>query len=286
MTQYIHDVSTRKWVIISPKRTERPDNFVHKKTLCPFCPGQEKISEEVLRYPSEKKHDWKLRVIKNKFPVTEHHEVVIHSPEETDNENLPLEQVILIFKAYKDRYNFFSQKGNVTIFCNEGEHAGASIKHPHSQIIVTPFEVNLHAFPSEPVNNIVEETEYFTVYCPHFSQRPYEIWMKPRKNKGVFGDITEVQIHDLAQLLQKYIKRLRYIYKHRTFSMLPFAYNYYIYPKENWYFRIIPRFIHKGGFELASHVDINIVDPVKAATDLKDDNQIISVLDKLETLQK
>ena len=47
-----------------------------------------------------------------------------------------------------------------------------------------------------------------------------------------------------------------------------FVYNYYIYHGQNWFLRIIPRFIHRAGFELGTGLSVNIIDPKDAATEL------------------
>jgi galactose-1-phosphate uridylyltransferase len=49
-----------------------------------------------------------------------------------------------------------------------------------------------------------------------------------------------------------------------------FSYNFYIHPKESWYIRIIPRFVHRAGFELGTGLSVNVVDPVEAARALRE----------------
>lgn len=46
-------------------------------------------------------------------------------------------------------------------------------------------------------------------------------------------------------------------------------YNYYIYHGPDWYLRIIPRLIHRAGFELGTGLSVNIVDPLTAASEYK-----------------
>lgn len=284
MSTYVPDVSSLRWVIISPKRVNRPDEFSDKTKRCPFCPGNEDMSlNESLRYGSGEKDKpgWTLRVVPNKFPITDFHEIVVHSPDENkDIADFELPQVELILKAYRDRYNYYNKKGNVLIFCNHGEHAGASVRHPHSQIVVIPHQINLDVLVREPLNNLIEESGSFNVYCPEFSQWPYEVWIAPKVENGIFGDITDPEIQEVAYLLQKMIRKLQKIYESGPLSTLPFGFNYYIYPKENWYLRIIPRFIHKAGFELGTGLNVNIVDPKSAALDLKEKN-MGNVLKKL-----
>ena len=62
---------------------------------------------------------------------------------------------------------------------------------------------------------------------------------------------------------------MRKIYEKIKLSDNPFGYNYYIYPNENWYIRLIPRLIHRAGFELGTGLSVNIVDPITAAAELK-----------------
>ncbi len=286
MSKYVPDILSRRWVIISPTRLKRPGQD-GKKHVCPICAGHEQETPpEVLRYGrgEPNKPGWKVRVIPNKFPITDFHEVIIHSPDhEEDLESLPKEQIELVLKAYRERYNFYKKKGQVLIFCNHGEHAGASLLHPHSQLVVIPSQINLDTLTREPLNNVVDENTYFYVYCPDFSQWPYEIWVAPKKENEVFGDINDEEIKDLANLLQVLLKRMKKIYEHNKLTAAPFGYNYYLYPKENWYLRIIPRFVDRAGFELGTGLSVNIVDPVDAMYEFKGMEQRVGhVLKKLQ----
>lgn len=269
MSKYVPDILSRRWVIISEQRIARPEGKGRQKHLCPFCPGNEKMTpKEVLRY-GEGERDmpgWKVRVFPNKYPITDIHEVIVHSPDgKKDIEALPEGQVELIFKAYRERYNFYKKRGQVLIFCNHGFHAGASLEHPHSQLVVIPNQINLDTLSREPLNNMVEENDFFYVYCPDFSQWPYEVWLAPKKLGTVFGEISDEEIKDLVKILQRTLKKLLDIYKGHRIVNLPFGYNYYIYPKENWYLRLIPRFVHRAGFELGTGLSVNIIDPVDAS---------------------
>jgi len=291
MSKYVPDISSRRWVIISPQRTHRPSDTFDRKTkkTCPFCPGNEKMTPEtVLQYNKfgHEKEPWAVRVIANKFPITDQHEVIIHSPDcDRDIEELPASQVQLIFKAYRQRYQYYQKRGQVIIFCNHGEHAGASLEHPHSQLVVIPPQINLDALMREPMNNVVEQNKFFNVYCPDFSQWPYETWITPKEDNTVFGDITDEQIGDLVEILQKTLKQLRKIYIKNQHTLLPFDYNYYIYPKENWYFRLIPRFVHRAGFELGTGLHVNIVDPTQAALELQGvEKKMAGILTKLKSV--
>ena len=287
MSKYVPDILSRRWVIISTQRSKRP-GVDGKRHRCPLCEGNEKDTPpEVLRYGKGQpdKPGWKVRVIPNKFPITDFHEVIIHSPDHTrDIETLPLDQVELIFHAYRDRYNFYRKKGQVIIFCNHGIRAGASLDHPHAQLVVIPSQINLDALTKEPLNNMVDENKFFNVYCPDFSQWPYEVWITPKVDEKVFGDIKDEEIKDLIQILQRILKRMKTIQSQHPLTNLPFGYNFYIYPKESWYLRVIPRFIDRAGFELGTGLSVNVMEPTDAMYELKGMGERVGhVLQRLKT---
>lgn len=279
MAKYVPDIKTQRWVIIAPGRSTRPNDGEKKpqKPVCPFCVGNEGLTPpEVYRIgPGEKdKPGWQVRVVPNKFPITDTHEVIIHGPDDTkDIEDLPLEQVTRILTAYRDRYRAHDDDGQVLIFCNHGFAAGASLKHPHAQLVVIPRQINLDALIREPVANVVEENNYFITYCPDFSQWPYEVWIAPKMETGKFGSLDDSKIPDLAAVLQGALRRVQMAQKqgnmHSVHELGIFVYNFYIYHGENWYLRITPRFVHRAGFELGTGLSVNIADPTEVAKILK-----------------
>lgn len=276
MSKYVPDILTRRWVIISPHRIKRPEDKLitnRKKNLCVFCAGNEKYTPpETFRLGKGKENEpgWLVRVIPNKYPITDFHEVIIHSPDhKKDIDQLPLSQVELLIQSYKERYNFFRSKGQVLIFCNHGIHSGASLTHPHSQLVVIPFQINLDTLTREPINNPISDNQYFNIYCPDFSQWPYEVWISPKEKGEVFGDIDDEEATSLASTLQNTLLKLKKISLKKKLTRAGFAYNFYIYPKKDWYLRIIPRLVHRAGFELGTGLSVNIVDPKDAAEELK-----------------
>lgn len=270
MAKYVPDVKTQRWVIISPGRISRPDDFAKKDRACPFCAGNESLTPpEVYRIgPGDADSPgWLIRVVPNKFPITDIHEVIIHSPDEAcDVEHLPLEQVTNVLTAYRDRYLAHEDDGQVLIFCNHGEHAGASLKHPHSQLAVIPKQISLDTLVREPIANVVTDNTSFVTYCPDFSQWPFEVWIAPKNDTQKFGETPDEQLKDLAAILQHTLQKLEQV----GMKQGEFVYNYYIYHGEKWYMRITPRFIHRAGFELGTGLNVNIVDPVEAARILKE----------------
>jgi len=288
MAKYVPDVKTQRWVVIAPARTKRPseektedgrqktESGIQKK-VCPFCPGNEMMTPpEVYRIGSGDKDrpGWDVRVVPNKFPITDIHEVIIHSPSDTDDiEELTLPQVTKIFTSYRDRYRANQESGQVMIFCNHGLAAGASLSHPHSQLVVVPKQINMDAVEMEPINNIVEENNHFLTYCPDFSQWPFETWIAPKVKGKRFGEVTDEELPDLAGVVQDALKKIQRAFADPINASLHmqdhFIYNYYIYHGKNWFIRIIPRAIHRAGFELGTGLSVNVVDPTTAAEMLK-----------------
>lgn len=280
-----------KWVISAPRRSHRPDGETHD-FICPFCPGHEE-NDEVFRIGDQSL--WLVRAIANKFPFTQYHEVIIHSPNHDKNfTTLPHAQVELLLQAYRHRYNAHAKKGQVYIFQNHGHAAGESIGHPHSQLVVVPFDVKLEipelatvvtevgnaeipwftekwwgiSQTSElevvPPTKESLETEHFYITCPPTSEWPDEVWVAPKRIGEVFGSISDLQIKDLASILIKLIQ----IFDSRHGENFPF--NYYFYPGENWYLRLIPRLKVLGGFEVGTHVSVNTQDPAETLAFIKE----------------
>ena len=264
MSKFVPDIHSERWVIIAPGRIARPDQ--KKAAVCAFCPGNESLTPpEVYRVGegSANKPGWQVRVVPNKFPITDIHEVIIHSPDDKKNiDELPLEHVQLIFQTYRQRYNTYRDRGQVLIFCNQGERAGASLAHPHSQLVVVPKQINMDILHRENINNLIEGGQFFTVYAPDFSQWTYEVWITPNTPDGrPFGDISDEQIADLVRLLQKILQKLAKKFPEP-------AYNFYIHHGKDWYLRIIPRLVHRAGFELGTGLQVNVVDPIQVAKEL------------------
>lgn len=285
MAKFVPDITTNRWVLIAEGRSKRPTDVKIEATglvnkLCIFCPGFEKIpGEELFRIGPGGLYEpgWKVRVIKNKYPITDFHEVIIHSPDDThDIDTLPIEQVGLILEAYRHRYNANRDNGHVIIFNNVGEAAGASIRHPHSQLVVVPSQINIDTLRQEPITNVVVDNTNFVVYCPEFSQWPFELWIAPKEKDKDFGETSDEALKDLAQVLQDAMKRLishlteQDAHLHPGLPMVKFiggpSYNFYIDHDKNWYIRIIPRLVHRAGFELGTGLSVNPVDPADAAS--------------------
>jgi UDPglucose--hexose-1-phosphate uridylyltransferase len=260
-------------VILAPRRAKRPDESTGVEPVCPFCPGKEANDKEVYRVGGEDTDaNWQIRVIHNKFPFASIHEVIVHSPNHHQSfGELPLPQVELILKTYVNRFKKYEKDGQVYIFHNREKGAGESLPHPHSQLAVLPFEVDLDiprlATPMEmevvAKDQTYKETNHFVIFCPKTSQWPDEVWIAPKERGNLFSSIKDNQISDLAFTLSRLIQ----IFDLR--HGLEFPFNFYIYPGGDWYIRIIPRVKILGGFELGTGIYVNTQDPKETAEFIK-----------------
>lgn len=76
--EFRQDPTSGRWVIISPQRAERPQEFdVRRKRLvhgpCPFCPGNEHLTptETFAKYATggNGNQEWRVRIVPNKYPA-------------------------------------------------------------------------------------------------------------------------------------------------------------------------------------------------------------------------
>ncbi|KKP71513.1 MAG: Galactose-1-phosphate uridylyltransferase [Candidatus Roizmanbacteria bacterium GW2011_GWA2_35_19] len=311
MANYISDFTKSRFMVSNPARTART-GMDGKPFRCPFCPGNEiDTPPETYRVgPGEpNKSGWEIRVVPNKFAITDIHEVIIHSSDHEKNiEDFEIHQVENLIKTYINRFKYWSldsssstssppqndgrRKGKVFIFHNYSLVSGASLIHPHSQVSVVPTDIPTSTLALQPITNIVEQIGDFASYCPDYSEWAYEVWIAEnpkseiRRSKQIqnsnFKDLNENQIEDLATILQSAIRKLKKIHgSNPHYSKKPFGYNFYIsvpsHPKgvqseaipESWYLRIIPRFMERAGFELSTGIMVNSIDPKSASAELK-----------------
>ena len=253
-----------KWTILAPRRAHRPSESKHTELLvCPFCVGQEHLDPDVYRSGGEGQA-WEVRVVHNKFPFTEVHEIIIHSPDHHKSfGELPIEHVEKILRMYQNRFLTHQKSGQVYIFHNSGERAGESVPHPHTQLAVLPFTVSIDAPLLILSGEETHTTKNFFLFSPFSAQWPDEVWIVPQKRKQIFSKISESEIIDLAFVLSRTVQLMSTRHGHE------FPYNFYIYPGVDWYLRIIPRIKHLGGLEVGTGIIVNTQDPKETIAFIK-----------------
>lgn len=308
---------TSEWVIYAPSRRKRPQDFrrsnqeksslINNEDRCPFCLGHEEMTlPPILEMPDRQHNGWQTRVVPNKFPALtpgEHtnrsaqgiyvtmpgygcHEVVIESPDHhQDIATMSTEAVEIVVETYHKRYiDLMQVHANMMaiIFRNHGLRAGASLSHPHSQIIVTgmvPRHVrwreqeaqryfddwarcmycDILEFESQNSRRVIQENQTFLAFIPFAAEVPFELWIIPKRHQADFGSITDQEKSDFASILHNVLAKL-------SKKLHDPDYNYVINtaarykaeePQVHWYCQIRPRLTTDAGFELGSGVSIN-----------------------------
>jgi UDPglucose--hexose-1-phosphate uridylyltransferase len=125
--QFRIDPLTGASVAITPWRQDRPNL---PESGCPFCPGG-------LEAPD----DYDVRCITNRWPALPagRHEVVLHSPQHSASfRSLGGDGTARVIEIWSDRTVHLGARddvGYVFVFENNGRAIGATIDHPHSQIL-------------------------------------------------------------------------------------------------------------------------------------------------------
>jgi UDPglucose--hexose-1-phosphate uridylyltransferase len=121
------DPLTGAWVVITPWRQNRPNL---PDDSCPFCPGG-------LEAPDH----YDVRCVTNRWPALPagRHEVVLHSPNHASSfHSLGTEGTAPVIEVWSARTGQLGARQDVRyvfVFENRGRAIGATIDHPHSQIL-------------------------------------------------------------------------------------------------------------------------------------------------------
>ena len=156
MPEYRHDAILDRRVIVAADRAARPYTTAEGTdrrsgpAACPFCPGHESETPPETCRAGDGDADapgWRIRVVPNLYPIvgapeagdaTGAHEVVVLCPDhDRDLAALDDDQVTELFVVLRDRVRFHYEHGRAfaSVFVNHGRGAGASIEHPHAQIV-------------------------------------------------------------------------------------------------------------------------------------------------------
>ncbi len=325
---------TGEWTIIATERAQRPHKpsldatpFFGGKNHdpeCFFCYENEHTTPpEVLVYREKpgaaNTPGWSLRVVTNKFSALnlneefcmqdDNHlqvccyarglaEVVIESPHHTLNTALfPIQQIELLLKAYKERYIELSKEPSIkyiAMFKNNGSQAGASLEHPHSQIIATPivppviqaeiegakqyYKENKSCIYCDMIDNelkdrsrIIYENEEFLSFAPYASRSPFETWLIPKFHSDSYHKLTAKQLKGLSEAWKTVLYKI-----YMGLDNPP--YNYFIHTSPtrqdteeffHWHMELIPKMTIMAGFELGTGMFINIAIPEQSAEYLR-----------------
>lgn len=337
MPEFRKDPLTDSWVIIAEERGQRPQDFRDQpeeddsREYCPFEPGNEDMTPPevyAIRPDGGKREDWSVRVVPNKYPALAiegtldregvgmfdkmngvgAHEIVIETPEHS--RSLPdysSSQIDNVLQAYQDRMK--DLRGDrrfryTLVFKNHGREAGASLVHPHSQIIalsVTPRRVKEQLSSArkhyrekrrcifcdilkqelERDERIVMKNSEFVVWSPFAARFPFEMWILPRKHAHDFTSISPDQRRRFGSILRKTVGKLKQALQDPPYNFLINTAPNFDSPMNeemsgqtieddyHWHLEIIPRITRIAGFEWGTGFYINPTPPEDAARFLR-----------------
>jgi UDPglucose--hexose-1-phosphate uridylyltransferase len=323
-----------RWVVFSPERRQRPQELpLPSRPLpggSPFTQGNERLTPPevfAIRAPGSPPNSpgWKVRVVPNRFPALRiegelgrepvgfydrmngigAHEVIIETPDPSlDLEDQSQEGVADVLKAFRARMADLKQDVRlryVLIFKNVGSLAGATLRHPHSQLIALPViprsvQEKLHyaklhweakersifedVLRSEQKSGerMVAENSGFAAFCPYASRFPFEVCIMPKFHAPDFYTLDEHNLALLAEILRTILRKLRRGLKQLHYNFLIHTAPFrdprslalsFVDEAFRWHIEILPRLANVAGFEYGSGFYINTVLPEEAAEFLR-----------------
>ncbi len=319
------DIVTGDWVVVATTRAKRPSDFADFRRAeddagmerCLFEHPEESGQEKDTLIYRTGDGEWSLRVFPNKYPAfvrgkaprpreegpyfamtgTGYHEVIVTRDHYRHIAVMDTWRVAELIDAFQDRYLTLMKKKSVNyiqIFHNYGQEVGASIAHPHSQLmaipVVSPYiqqelrgaelywrsnrsnvYMRVAEYESEAKCRVVYENDRFIAFCPFASRSAFEVWVMPRYASAYFERINQEDKYLAAEALQKALFAL-----YKGIGDPP--YNFYLhtapcdgkdYPHFQWHIEILPHTATWAGFELSTGVEIVSIQPEVAAGHLR-----------------
>jgi UDPglucose--hexose-1-phosphate uridylyltransferase len=339
MAEFRHDPVHRRWVLVTVDRSLSPRDFEiaprePDSGVCPFCEGQEsKTPPEVfaLRTGAPDRPGWKIRVFPNKYPVLDNrsvkperkaigqydwvsgfgtHEIVVDHPRHL----MPLHEMghdhlVSLIDTYRQRLSTLQEESHnryLLLFKNHRDQAGASVNHPHTQIISMPvipriaamalstarehFHLKERCLFCDLLNQeradgrrIVAENEHFLCFVPYASRFAFEMAVFPKAHHHDFAAITDELLAPCAGILQEAMSKLAALLGDPPFNIIFHTTpnpnqaskraNYWATLKFDWHWHIeiVPKLEKTSGFECGTGLYINHTHPEDAAAFLRQD---------------
>jgi UDPglucose--hexose-1-phosphate uridylyltransferase len=319
MNQLRLDPLTGRWVVVSTDRANRPRAFAPMAPIqadttrpCPFCPGNEESTPPALETYGPEGH-WQVRVVPNLYPafqgdspfvVTNRgpvftqataggiHEVLVLSPDHFNSWSaLSDEQTSVVMASISDRIEKHSAIPGLRYsqaIVNSGREAGASIEHPHGQLLGMSFvprelveeQAGFARFAGRCLlcttcdaeedvgHRVVYADERVLVVCPFWSGTPYEMLVIPRSHGPHLHHSAPADQAAVGKALQSVLGRLRHVVGDVAYNLVFHSAPYRAPEPYHWHVHVVPKLTTVAGFELGTGVLINIVNPEQAADQL------------------
>jgi UDPglucose--hexose-1-phosphate uridylyltransferase len=227
------------------------------------------------------------------------HEVVIETPDHdalwSTLSQSNMEEVLWAFKERIEDLKKDPRFRYILIFKNEGDAAGASLEHPHTQLIALPIVPKRVAeelegskahynykercifcdilYQEQMVKErVIIENKSFIAIAPFASRFPFETWVLPKVHISHYENSEKVGFDYLASILREIIQRMDAVLHHPPYNLIvhtapvtAHSLEYY-----HWHIEIIPKLTKVAGFEWGTGFYINPTPPEEAASYLRE----------------
>jgi UDPglucose--hexose-1-phosphate uridylyltransferase len=323
MPELRRDPILDRWVVVAPERADRPNALLRAQPEdddaagCPFCPGNEAMTPPELLSLRDTK-GWYLRVVPNRYPALRSevqlaregvglydqiagvgaHEVLIETAEHGRKlPDQPVERIEALLRAAQERMTDLARDvrlRSALFFKNSGAAGGASLSHPHSQLLALPLvpaQVELEmqnaaahfarkerclfcdilAQELSERTRVVAENDGFVVLSPYAARSPFELLVLPRAHRSSFELATPTELRSFAAALRTALRKL-------DLALERPAYNFWLHtqpmrepPSDSFHFHLElkPVLTLFAGFEWGSGFTINPIPPEEAAAFLQ-----------------
>ncbi len=320
MSQLRLNPLTGRWVTVSVDRLARPDEFLRERQPvetgptrpCPLCPGHEEATAPSLEADG-RAGEWSARVVPNRYPAFDGsepmavrnlgpvfteapasgiHEILVYRRRHDGGwADLDDGEAGQVMTALRDRFEDHARITAVRYtqaIVNHGKEAGASLAHPHGQLLGVPFvpgevaeeEAGFRRFDGSCLlctmaeaerdagERVVHDGDGVLVVCPYWSGAPFEMLVVPDTHEPHLASADEDALAGAGRALRTVLRRLRDgvgdVAHNLVFHTLPHRHQ----DPFHWHVHVLPRVQSIGGFEQGTGVPINIVAPERAAARL------------------
>ena len=271
---------------------------------CPFCRGNEQFSD-ITTSQIDDDLGWICKSVYNKYPIIEKqsinivgiHEVIVDTYRHNGSfYNMSESEFKNMFIIYQNRYKEYIKNKDilyVSIFKNFLKKAGASLTHPHSQIISMSLipkyiknEVDIlkeyydskkESLYQRVINEeltlnerVVYNGEKFLVLIPYASMYNNEVRIICKDNSK-FENLSGRNLNELSYIFKKLFAKI-YI----ECGYMPFNLCMHSHPNGldcddlfHLHFHIIPRKYNFGGFEVSNGIYVSSIDAKDFANKIK-----------------
>jgi UDPglucose--hexose-1-phosphate uridylyltransferase len=305
MPELRHDAISAHTVIVAVERAARPFTVASSPPSpsdaqpddCPFCEGNEQMTPPEVHRTGAGEPDregWRVRVVPNLYPIvsaadgmstaTGAHEVVILSPDHHASfGRLSDDAATEVLTVIRDRVRHHVAAGRayVQAFVNQGKAAGASIAHPHAQLValdLVPADVEaaLERFATTDLvareladargDGLAVVDGPAPAWSPFAASTPYRMRIAHRSTRARIDEATDAEIRVVAIGLRDALVAMQ-----KLLGDVPYNVVIHTAPPDrragefHWYLDVIPRTGVVAGFEQGTGIFVNSVPPEQAA---------------------